>query len=240
MNRQYSPEWFSKQKIGASSSAEVVLPIVVDLVNPKSVVDIGCGVGVWLEYFLKNGIEDVLGIDGEWVNEADLHIPKQKFRKIDISKPFNIGRKADLAICLEVGEHLPDASASALAKSLTDIAPVVLFSAAIPQQPGTNHINCQWPEYWANLFKERGYIPVDAVRRRVWTNPDVEYWYAQNTILYVREDALNSYSKLRYEVECGYSSALPLVHPRRYFYALQPSPSFLFRLRRKIRAILHL
>jgi len=238
MNRQYSAEWFGKQKIGASKSAEVVLPIVIDLVTPKSVVDIGCGVGVWLEYFIKNGIEDVLGIDGEWVNESDLHIPKEKFRKVDIAKPFSVGRKADLAICLEVGEHLPDASAHELVKSLTDTAPVVLFSAAIPMQPGTNHINCQWPDYWAEIFRSYGYIPVDAVRRRVWTDPNVEYWYAQNALIYVRESSLSDYPKLKRGVECGYSSALPLVHPRRYFYALQPPPTLLFRLKRKIRDIL--
>ncbi|MBX4195345.1 class I SAM-dependent methyltransferase [Candidatus Parcubacteria bacterium] len=238
MNRQYSAEWFNKQKIGASSSAEVVLPIVIDLVNPKSVVDVGCGVGMWLEFFLKNGISDVLGIDGEWVDESELHIPKDRFRKVDIAKPFDVGRSADLAVCLEVGEHLPHEAAEGLVKSLTNIAPVVLFSAAIPHQPGTNHINSQWPEYWAELFKERGFIPVDAIRRKVWTNPNVEYWYAQNTILYIKKDAVKNYPKIAHEIECGYSSALPLVHPRRYFYALQPPPGLLFRIRRKIRYLL--
>lgn len=233
----YSREWFGKQKAGALSSAEIILPIVIDLVAPKSVVDVGCGLGMWLSVCLKAGIKDILGIDGEWVNISELHIPEQSFRKADISRPFSARVKADMVMCLEVGEHLPPESARGFVESLTDIAPVVLFSAAIPHQGGTNHVNEQWPDYWAALFKARGYIPVDCVRRKVWTDPRVEYWYAQNTLLYVKEDAISRYPKIEHEILCGYSSALPLVHPRKYFYALQPLPPFFFRVKRKIRVL---
>ncbi len=234
----YSPQWFQKQKIGSLKSAEVVLPVVFDLVSPKSVVDVGCGVGMWLEACIKLGVKDVLGVDGEYVTRTDLHIPKENFIVKDLNKTFSIEKTSDLALCLEVGEHLPHESAPMLVKSLIDIAPVILFSAAIPKQGGTNHVNEQWPDYWANLFKQKGYIPVDCVRRRVWLNPNVEYWYAQNCILFVKESELTAYPKLQKEVEYGYSSALPLVHPRKYFYALIPPPSFLFRVKRKAKTLL--
>jgi len=233
----YSKEWFDKQKHGARTSAEIILPIVIDLVSPHSVVDVGCGVGMWLSFFKERGVE-ILGIDGDYVSLEQLHIPKENFQTIDISEPFEINSKADLVISLEVGEHLPESSAKGFVQSLTKIAPVVLFSAAIPHQPGTNHINGQWPEFWAKLFKAEGFIPVDAIRRKVWTNIDVEYWYAQNTLIYVKESVLSNYPKLEQEVEKGYSSALPLVHPRRYYYALKPGPTFFFRLKRKIRHLL--
>ena len=234
----YSKDWFAKQKHGAHTSAEIILPIVVDLVSPHSVVDVGCGVGMWLSYFLEHGVTKILGIDGDYVEPDQLHIPKENFISLDISKPFEINKKSDLLMSLEVGEHLPESSAKDFVKSLTKIAPVVLFSAAIPHQPGTNHINGQWPEFWAELFKAEGFIPIDAIRRKVWTNPLVEYWYAQNIILYVKESKLAKYPKLEKEVEWGYSSALPLVHPRRYYYALKPGPTFFFRLKRKIRHLL--
>jgi len=234
-NGLYSPEWFKKQKMGSSTSAEIIVPIVMDFISPKSVVDVGCGVGTWLESFTKKGVNDVLGIDGSWIDESQLRIPKKLFKMTDISKPFATGRKADLAISLEVGEHLADSSAQGLVKSLTDTAPVVLFSAAIPSQPGTGHVNGQWPEYWAAHFKKYGYMPIDCIRRRVWTNPNVEYWYAQNAIMYVRESGLSAYPKLVREAECGYSQPLPLVHPRRYYYALQPLPSIPFRAVRKVK-----
>lgn len=231
----YSKEWFDKQKKGAYTSAEIILPIVIDFVSPKSAVDVGCGLGMWLEVFSKNGVEDIWGIDGDYVDTEQLHIPKDCFVMMDIAKPFHAQKKADLAICLEVGEHLPESASDGLVHSLTEIAPVVLFSAAIPYQPGTNHINGQWPEFWATLFKKYGYIPVDCIRRRVWTNTAVEYWYAQNSILYVKESDLAHYPKLKQEVDFGYSSALPLVHPRRYHYALKPAPTIFFRIKRKIK-----
>jgi len=233
----YSKEWFEKQKHGAFKSAKIILPIVMDLVSPKSVVDVGCGVGMWLSCFQTLGVKDILGIDGDYIKLEQLHIPKENFLTIDISKPFNIDKKADLVMSLEVGEHLPDSSANSFVESITKIAPVVLFSAAIPQQPGTAHINCQWPEYWANLFKKFGYIPVDAIRRIVWTNSNVEYWYAQNTIIYVKESELSKYPRLQKEIENGFSTTLPLVHPERYRYALKPSPTIIFRIIRKLKKI---
>ncbi len=233
----YSPPWFQKQKIGSLKSAEVVLPVVLDFTSPARVVDVGCGVGVWLEACAKLGVKDILGIDGKYVNKADLHIPEKNFIVKDLNGAFTIEQTADLVLCLEVGEHLSKESAPILVKSLTNIAPVILFSAAIPKQGGTNHLNEQWPDYWADLFKEKGYIPVDCVRRRVWQNPNVEYWYAQNCIVFVKEATLSSYPKLQKEVECGYSTALSLVHPRKYFYALTPPPSFLFRVKRKIKTV---
>jgi len=234
---QYNPQWFSKQKKGSISSAEIIVPIVMDMISPRSVVDVGCGVGGWLESFMKRGITDMLGIDGAWVDESQLRIPAESFRKEDINKPFKTGRKADLAVCLEVGEHLDGSAADGLIRNLTETAPVVLFSAAIPQQPGTGHINGQWPEYWASIFKRYGYVPVDCIRRRVWMDPNVEYWYAQNAFMYVKESEIDKYPKLKKELECGYPQTLPLVHPRRYYYALQPPPTVAFRIKRKIKAL---
>jgi SAM-dependent methyltransferase len=223
--------------VGAYRSAEVILPIIIDLIEPKSVVDVGSGVGAWLSYFYKRGITDITGIDGSWVKEEELLIPKDKFVRQDIEADPHTGRHTDLALCLEVGEHLTEKSARPLVKALTETAPVVLFSAAIPRQGGTAHVNEQWPEYWAVLFAEEGFIPVDAIRRRVWQDSSVEYWYAQNTLIYVKKDKLASYPKLKREVECGYSSALPLVHPRKYFYAFKRPPNIFYRLQRKVRHI---
>jgi hypothetical protein len=236
----YNPEWFKKQKESALESAKAVVPIVMDLVAPKSAVDVGCGMGAWLKTFQDAGVKDILGLDGNWVVRSELCIPETSFREADINKSFTIGRKSDLAICLEVGEHLPDSSADSLVKNLVEAAPVVLFSAAIPAQPGTGHINGQWPDYWARIFKKYGYIPVDCIRRRVWDNPRVGYWYAQNAFIYVKESELGRYPKLKKEVDNGFSTTLALVHPERYRYALKALPSFAFRAKRKLKKILRI
>jgi hypothetical protein len=99
---------------------------------------------------------------------------------------------------------------------LTRLAPVVLFSAAAPYQGGQHHVNEQWPAYWAQRFARHEYFPIDCLRRRIWTNPDVAWWYAQNAFLYVHRKALESSAELWREFQNAGPEALPLVHPRRF------------------------
>jgi hypothetical protein len=88
-----------------------------------------------------------------------------------------LDRKYDLAICLEVAEHLPVSSAGTLVDSITRASDLILFSAAIPLQTGTHHINEQWQDYWAALFDQRGFVASDIVRPAIWGRPDVRWWY---------------------------------------------------------------
>lgn len=216
----YDRHYYSNQKEGSLASARVIVPIVMELVRPRSVIDIGCGVGTWLKIFSDMGISHITGIDGPWINSEQLCIPKERFHPSNL-ECLELHEKADLAVCLEVGEHLPLSTAPRLIQALTTIAPVVLFSAAIPLQGGTNHINEQWPQFWAELFNARGYLPVDAIRRRIWNNENVEFWYAQNILLYVKKEKLSHYEALAAEIEKGYGQALPLVHPKKYLYVAE-------------------
>jgi SAM-dependent methyltransferase len=168
-------------------SPKIVVPIVISLVHPKSVVDVGCGVGHWLSEFRKLGVDRVLGLDGSYIDPEWLVIPKDLFRAADLSKPLQLREKFDLAISLEVAEHLPEASAATFVESLVNLAPVVLFSCAIPKQGGTQHVNEQWPEYWRLLFQKHGYCMLDLIRKVIWKNPEVKFWYRQNTFLFVTE-----------------------------------------------------
>jgi len=202
------------------ASARAVVPLVLDLISPKSVVDIGCGVGTWLSVFHEHGIA-ITGIDGEWIQPEQLHIPSEHFISKDLTKLEGLVLHEDLATCLEVGEHLPYYAAAGLVAELTAIAPVVLFGAAIPLQGGTHHINEQWPAYWAAHFKTHGYVPVDCIRRHIWLDERVDYWYAQNTFIYVREDMLPHYPKLQKEIASGFGTALPLVHPKKFLYVAE-------------------
>lgn len=203
------------------ASARVVVPLVIDLVHPTSVVDVGCGRGLWLQAFSERGVSDIRGIDGAWVEKETLVIPPERFLVKDLERPFDAGKSADLAVCLEMAEHVPAASAPGLVESLTKIAPVILFSAAIPLQGGVHHVNEQWPGYWAELFKKHDYVPVDCIRRKIWDDTRVNFFYAQNVFLYVRKDSLSRYSKLAQEAERGEGKALALVHPEMYARATE-------------------
>jgi SAM-dependent methyltransferase len=172
----------------SESSAAVVVPLVMGLVAPSSVVDFGCGEGIWLHRFADAGAAAVLGIDGSWARPR-LQIPAHEFVEADLALRFPaLGRRFDLAVCLEVAEHLPASRAPALVAALVAAAPTVLFSAAIPGQDGTNHVNCQWPAYWAELFGDHGYRAVDCLRRQVWNSSEVAFYYQQNLLLYRAAD----------------------------------------------------
>lgn len=214
----YSGHFFDEMEETNLMSARTVVPLVMDLVNPTSVVDVGCGRGLWLKVFTEAGVSDVEGCDGDYVERDKLAIPPDRFHAQDLEAPIVFPKGYDLAVCLEVAEHLPDAASDTLVKSLTTAAPAILFSAAIPLQGGSHHVNEQWPEYWEKKFKECGYIPVDPIRRHVWDNANVSFFYAQNILIYVKESELSKYPKLAEEIRTGHGRALSMVHPHLYTY----------------------
>jgi SAM-dependent methyltransferase len=216
MSQTYDPEYFRAFSELSHESADVVAPLAVELVSPKRVLDVGCGLGQWLAAFRRSGAEIIRGLDGEYVPYDRLEIPPEDFQVQDLTKAFSLDEHFDLTTCLEVAEHLPEHCAGDLVQSLTATAPVVLFSAAIPHQPGREHVNCQWPEYWAALFAERDFVLVDALRYQLWDNPSVAWWYQQNLMFYVHCEALPRYKRLRQLRDAGFDRPLRLVHPEMF------------------------
>jgi SAM-dependent methyltransferase len=211
----YDRGFYTEQQAGSLESAREIVPIVLELIQPEKVVDVGCGLGTWLSVFAELGVTEYLGIDGSYVPTDMLLVPKDRFRAHDLKLPLHLPDRYDLAVSLEVAEHLPASHAAVFVDSLTNLAPVVLFSAAVPFQGGTSHVNEQWPEYWADLFAHRGYEPVDCIRPRVWRNANVCWWYAQNAMLFVRSDLLKGRPNLRAEqTDC--EKPLALIHPAYY------------------------
>lgn len=217
MSKKFYNKKFYEDRSDSVKSAEHIVPYLLELFDIKSVVDIGCGDGSFLSVFEKNKITNILGIDGEWVDEEYLRISKENFEVRNFEEAFDIRRNFDLAISLEVAEHISKENAPSFIQSITKLAPIVLFSAAIPYQGGSHHVNEQWPQYWVNLFKKYNFVPIDSLRKKFWNNPDVSYWYSQNMLLFVRETSLkknDSLSKLF--TEDSEKEILPLVHPTHY------------------------
>jgi SAM-dependent methyltransferase len=197
---------------GSLESARVVVPLVVSAVEPKSVVDVGCGLGAWLVAFQEAGVDDVLGVDAPWVEQAQLLIPPERFLAADLRERFDAGRRFDLAVCLEVAHILPPEAAEPLVLSLAALADVVLFGAAIPGQGGIEHHNEQWPAYWAERFAAHGYAATDPFRAAVWLDPDVKWWFAQNLVCFAQPGAIAARPALS-GAACPEIGPLPLVHP---------------------------
>jgi len=178
---------------------------------------------MWLEAWRECGVTDVLGIDGDYIKQSMLRIPVDRFLAHDLRKPVSLERRFDLAMSLEVAEHLPAQFAGEFVATLTKLAPVVLFSAAIPHQGGTHHVNEQWPPYWATLFDQMNYGAVDAIRERIWDRDDVAFYYAQNVLLFVDRAAHGNYPALQEHALISPEAVRSLVHPRLWAMAHDPA-----------------
>lgn len=211
---EYSAGFYKVEGQTAYLAARSVAPIVMNVFSPRSIVDVGCGTGGFLLPFMESpfSLTDVIGVDGEWAI-PHLSIPRSLFMPADLSKPLGISRRFDLAICLEVAEHIPQTSAGILVRTLTELAPVVLFSAAIPFQGGNRHVNEQWPEYWAALFLKHEYLVADILRRQIWYDRQVAIWYRQNIFLFLSPESADRHQELK---NIGDMKQLSLVHPDLY------------------------
>lgn len=213
----YSDDFYRTIDVQGQTSARVIVPWIMKWQTVQSVLDVGCGQGAWLSVFQESGVSTIRGIDGPWVDLKQLMIPPDCFTSVRLdtmtAESIDPGR-FDLSVCLEVGEHIPREQSSTLVRILTRAAPVVLFSAAIPGQQGTYHINEQWPEFWQELFAEHGYTRLDPLRPRVWRDERVAWYYQQNIFVFVCQETLNASSVWQEEDRLARSSPLTLMHPK--------------------------
>lgn len=168
-----------------------VVPFFIDLLNPKSVVDVGCGIGTWLEIFRVHGVETVLGLDGGYVDKKLLKISETNFKEVDLEKSFELESTFDIAISLEVAEHISLENAGVFIQSICNLSDVVIFSAAIPNQGGQNHLNEQPPLFWIQKFELKGYKMYDVIRPVFWNNSNVDWWYKQNMFVFSKKENVN-------------------------------------------------
>ncbi|MEP4195347.1 MAG: GtrA family protein [Aliishimia sp.] len=183
----YNDTFFDYIDSGARSSAQNLIGILSQSLSPSSVLDLGCGRGVWLDEWQRAGAQDVLGVDGDYVNRDELAISQDSFYAGDLTKPLYFKRRFDLAQSLEVGEHLPTSASEALVDSLTQASDRILFSAAVVGQGGEFHVNEQPLSFWQEMFEERGYRAYDCLRPHMKNNRDVEPWYRYNAVFYANE-----------------------------------------------------
>ncbi|WP_375493134.1 class I SAM-dependent methyltransferase [uncultured Jatrophihabitans sp.] len=213
----YPAAHYATQVNAARASADAVAGMVMSLLAPTSVLDVGCGAGAWLAAFRDLGATDVYGIEGGHPDPAQLQVRPEQIRALNLEREFDLGRRFDLAVTVEVAEHLPARSADGFVRSLTRHADAVLFSAAVPEQGGDWHLNEQWPDYWYSRFAEHGFACFDVLRRQVWNDPDVDWWYRQNVLLYATGAAADRLHAAGASAEPA--APLPLIHPELFWQA---------------------
>jgi len=214
--QKIDPHFYAARDAATRPSAEAVVSVLLQAYRPGSAVDLGCGVGTWLSVLRARGVSDVYGIESDEVPLEVLQIPRECFGRADLSQPIELSRTFDLALSLEVAEHLPANAAAAFVGSLVRLAPVVLFSAAIPGQGGIHHVNEQWPHYWGGLFAGHGYVMIDAIRSQIWRKEEVKVWYRQNVCLFARRDMLELHAGLRHAFDQTHADQSDVVHPNMF------------------------
>jgi SAM-dependent methyltransferase len=198
-------------------SAQRILPDLIKLFGVRSVVEVGCGNAHWTQVARESGVDEYTVVDGPWNLRKDLLVEKSRFLEADLALPLQLGRRFDMAICLEVAEHVRAESADILVASLAAASDVILFGAAIPLQGGYGHINEQWPSWWRDKLDAAGYEAFDLVRPRHWRDQSIHYWYRQNSFVYVKRGCQSTQVADQAAKQIGQSSLIfDAIHPEKY------------------------
>lgn len=161
---------------------------ILDRVHPEpiGVIDVGTNIGVWAQSFSDLGCY-VVGVDSPYMEEH--FVPRKNLNPIfvaaDLQEPLQLHQDFDLAVCLEVAEHLPEECADVIVESLCRHAPVVCFSAAVPGQGGHEHINEQPISYWIGKFAANGYDADTGIRAALPSGLPV--YYRENMVMFTRQ-----------------------------------------------------
>jgi SAM-dependent methyltransferase len=216
---KYRAGFFDYINAGSLESAGVLVPFLCQHLEIESVLDLGCGQGAWLKVWGDNGVRDITGIDGPYVDQDELLIEARSFQAGDLTKPIRLERKFDVVQCLEVAEHIPPDASATLVENLTRHGSVLLFSAATPGQGGEHHINERAPEFWRDLFLAENYVLLDFLRPHLSGRMEVESWYRYNTFLFVARDQLDALPALLRTTALADQAKIPRVEP--LFYRLR-------------------
>lgn len=208
----YNKNFYDSQRDGSYQSAQMIIPIVLEYISPKNVIDVGCGLGTWLKIFKEKGI-DIMGIDGDYVSEDLRLIDNKEFISMDLRRKFEINKKFDLVMTLEVVEHLPPERGEGFIQDIIKLGDVVLFSAAVPYQGGEEHINEKRLSEWEKIFKKFNYIMIDCIRSRIWNETRIEPWYKQNIVFFVRRESIEKHKKFLIWSQKELNLITDIIHP---------------------------
>jgi len=153
----YDEKFYEMNQREGLAMAEWLCPAVIEIFNLKektgSIVDVGAGTGHLVKQFrnmdfICNGLEG-----SEYAvchSLTDIYL-------VDLRTALAVSLKYDLAISLEVAEHIDPEFVDVYVDNLCALSDTILISAAVPNQGGEHHVNEQPFWYWLEKFEKRGY-----------------------------------------------------------------------------------
>lgn len=182
----YDDRFFEANAARDQAMYERLADVLYDLVQPRSVVDVGCGPGLLLARFAERGVE-VRGIEGSRAAIRRSRVA-DRITRANLERGVPPLGRFDLCLCIEVAEHLPERAAGKLVTGLTSLSDTVVFTAATPEQGGRHHVNEQPHGYWRALFEGAGFVGSsleDDVRRGIADIRD-PVWMHANLMVFER------------------------------------------------------
>lgn len=190
----YNDNFFNNTIKFEADSAQAFVEVVLEHFSPRSIVDIGCGAGIYLFEFEKKGIKDILGIDGSVHARNSFLLSEDKLEIFDLAKYYRFKRSYELCLCLELAEHLREEDADTLVDSITSASDLLIFTAAVPGQGprSIGHINEQPHEYWIDKFEKKDYLFQEDLTREMRTKmaeKKVVWWIVNNLMIFKKKTA---------------------------------------------------
>jgi len=187
----YGERYFRMVEETTVASREVIARSIVETFAPATVADVGCGTGALLDELRRAGVGTVKGLE-----YAEAGLRRCQERGLDVvafdieidTLPDGFG-VADVVVSMEVGHQLRPTAADRYVDLLTSLAPVVVFSSAVPGQGDRHPRNSQPHSYWRAAFEARGYEldpTTTSTWRGQWLDADIAPWFSQNLLVFTR------------------------------------------------------
>jgi SAM-dependent methyltransferase len=168
IDQLYTDLFFRDNIADSLPMAKYLAPKIAEMLDAKSVLDVGCATGHWLKCFSDLGIK-VHGLEGS-VNTLDhLMIPRESVSIFDLRDEYTVVHDVDIVLSIEVAEHIEQWFADNYVKVLTmHNARYIVMTAAPPGQGGTGHVNLQPKEYWVEKLKLQGYVRNEDLEQQIY------------------------------------------------------------------------